>query len=248
MKDNEFAFDERQMETGLNRLIEDLKRMNTSSTEITESDQNSLSLVVNEALNGVDIRKRFPLFYDHLLCCMALRKQFIENLLSLKETWNSESTPTFATSQADLAFLHKKVQPLNPAAHDWKVILQRTVEQLMSVFAAPQATLRGEVSVSEPVYTLLRSEFLLDQTTYSLILEGTLNDNRDDVLTLTLNMAAAEGVFHPLLAKITWGEYSTEVQINSEGRTRVDDLPLQAVFDDTQAKIVADLQVTLKAV
>jgi hypothetical protein len=101
MKENNFDFDERQMETGLARLIEDLKKLDTSSKEISENDQNSLSLVVNEALSGVDIRKRFPVFYDHLLSCKALRKLFVDNLLSLKEEAELE-IPLLSRSPAQI--------------------------------------------------------------------------------------------------------------------------------------------------
>jgi hypothetical protein len=127
------------------------------------------------------------------------------------------------------------------------VTLQRTAEQLMAAFTSPQATMRGETSVSEPAYTLVRSEFLLEETTYSLIIEAALHEKREDVLTLTVNIAAAEGEFHPLVVNIKWGEYQSKVQVESEGRKMIDDLPLGKVFDEALEKIVADLQVTLTA-
>lgn len=247
MKENEFPFDERQLEDGLNRLIEDLKKLNTSETEVTENDQNSLSLIVDEALKGVDIRKRYPTFYDHLLRSGALRSLFIECILDLKETPAFAELCSFPVTHADLGFLHKGSAAPQSAKTDWKVTLERTAEQLMPIFFAPQANTRGTLNTLEPFYTLLRSEFMLDQTTYSLIIEGAWHDRRDDALILFINLATSHGDFHPLHALLKWGDYTSEMTLNSEGRVRIEDLPFKAVFNENLEKIAANMQLTLTA-
>lgn len=244
MKENEFPFDERQLEGGLKRLIEDLKKLNTSSSEITERDQNSISLIVDEAIKGVDIRTHYPAFYERLLQSLALREQFIESVEDLRAP--AESVEPFPARHTDLAFLHAQEKGSAHTASDWKVTLERSAEQLMAIFFAPQLNYRAGESLTDPAFVLLRSEFLLDKTTYSVIVESRLHEERDDALALSINVAASSGDFQPLQASLHWGGYSTAVVINAEGRTQIEDLPIASVFNETQDQITEDLQLTLK--
>lgn len=248
MKEHEFPHDEHQLEDGLQRLIEDLQRLDTSGTEITTRDEDSLSLIVDEALKGVDIRSRYPAFYDHLLRSFALRTQFIECVQELKETVSAEAIDTFPVKPADLAFLHRS-EPVQiaPQQH-WKVTLQRSAEELMTAFFSPQMSLRGAQSSQETAFTLLRSEFLLQDTTYSVILQGRLHDTREDVLTLSLNVAAAAGKFQPLQSSLQWGSFQTSNPVPHEGNTPLPDLPFSSVFNDSLDEIMADLHLTLTVV
>ena len=63
MKEHDFPQDEHQLEDGLQRLIEDLKKLNTSETPTSVHDQESLSLIVDEALKGVERAPNRSLFY-----------------------------------------------------------------------------------------------------------------------------------------------------------------------------------------
>jgi len=245
MKEHEFPQDKHQLEDGLQRLIEDLKRLNTSGTEILARDEDSLSLIVDEALKGVDIRTRYPAFYDHLLRSFALRSMFIECVQDLKETVSAEVINAFQVKPSDLAFLHHSEPTQISSEPHWKVTLLRSAEQLMTAFFAPQLGLRGADSSHEPSITLLRSEFLMQDTTYSVILQGRLHDTRDDVLLLSLNVAAAAGKFHPLQSSLQWGSFKTSIAVSHEGSTPLPDLPFSSVFNDSLDEIVADLHLTL---
>lgn len=245
MKEHDFPQDERQLEDGLQRLIEDLKRLNTSESKISVEDQESLSLIVDEALKGVDIRRRYPAFFDRLLRSSALRALFVECVQDLRETDRSNEGFTFAFKPADLAFLHPAVANGAVKEPRWKVCLQRSTEQLMTAFFAPQLNLRGAESSDEPNITLLRSEFLMQGATYSVMLQGRLHDSRDDVLQLSLNVATAEGTFQPLESTLEWGSFKSSAPIEHEGDTPLPDLPFSSVFNDSQDKIEAELYLTL---
>jgi hypothetical protein len=245
MKEHVFPQDERQLEDGLQRLIEDLKRLNTSDSKISIHDQESLSLIVDEALKGIDIRQRYPAFFDRLLRSSALRSQFIECVLDLREIDDPTEGMAFPVKPADLAFLHS-AQPENAKNEThWKVRLQRSAEQLMAAFFAPQLNFRGSESAAEPGITLLRSEFLMQGATYSVMLQGRLHDTRDDVLQLSLNVAASEGDFQPLQSTLEWGSFKSCAPIDHEGDTPLPDLPFSSVFNDSQDKIEAELYLTL---
>jgi len=246
MKEYPFPVDEHSIEDGVDRLIDDLKNINSSGSDISERETDSLSLIVDEALNGVDIRNQYPDFYASLLKSFELRSLFIETLLQLKQPPDPEVERSFAVSRADLAFLRTPAQ--SSPITDWKITLQRTRDQLMSVFFPPQTVLRsGGSALSEPFYTLLRSDFKIDQTLYTLMVEGTLHENRDDALAIFLNVAVSQGTFHPLQATLKWGTYASLTGLNAEGRTRIADLPLCTVFDDSLRQVEADLALTLTA-
>lgn len=246
MKQYNVPLDGHEIGDGLDRLIEDLKKLNLSESEVSEHESNSLSLMVDEALKGVDIRSHYPTFYTRLLKSFALRQQFIEAILLLKQPALPEAESLFAVTHADLAFLHSP----SPAPHmgetQWHVILQQTKEQLMSVFFPPRVVFRaGAAALADAHYTLLRSEFAVNQTLYTLLLESTLHENRADALALFLNVAVSDGSLRPMHASLHWGGYAAEATLSAEGRTRLPDLPISAAFDVDQQQIQADLNLTL---
>lgn len=248
MKQYNVPLDGHEIGDGLDRLIKDLKKLNLSESEVSEHESNSLSLMVDEALKGVDIRSHYPTFYTRLLKSFALRQQFIEAILLLKQPALPEAESLFAVTRADLAFLHSSPPARFATEAPWPVILQQTKEQLMSVFFPPQVVFRagaGARGFTEAYSTLLRSEFAANQTLYTLLLESTLHENRADALALFLNVAVSGGSFRPMHASLHWGGYAAEATLSAEGRTRLPDLPISAAFDADQQQIQADLNLTL---
>lgn len=245
MKEHDFPQDEHQLEDGLQRLIEDLKKLNTSETPTSVHDQESLSLIVDEALKGVDIRKRYPAFYDRLLRSSALRAMFIEFVEALRETDSFIDEPAILVKPADLAFLHRSEEVKTIAEPVWKVSLHRSAEQLMAAFFAPQLSFRGNAATDETPITLLRSEFLMQGATYSVMLQGRLHETRDDILQLSLNVAASDGPFRPLQSTFEWGDFKSTALIGHEGDTHLPDLLLTSVFNQSLDKIEAELLLTL---
>ncbi len=245
MKEHDFPQDEHQLEDGLQRLIEDLKKLNTSETPTSVHDQESLSLIVDEALKGVDIRKRYPAFYDRLLRSSALRAQFIEFVQDLRDTDAADDDLPVLVKSADLAFLHHSEPVKSSTEPVWKVSLHRSAEQLMAAFFAPQLGFRGNATTEETAITLLRSEFLMQGATYSVMLLGRLHETRDDILQLSLNVAASDGAFKPLRSTLEWGKIKSDALIDHEGDTCLPDLPLASVFNRSLEKIEAELFLTL---
>lgn len=64
-----------------------------------------LSLVVNDALEGVDIARRYPTFYRRLLADPQLRRAFLEALEILEKDKTGELVPLPDQLDVDLTFL-----------------------------------------------------------------------------------------------------------------------------------------------
>ncbi len=80
--------------TSADRLQDDLAQF--SEADITAEDNAMLSLVVDEALQGVDIVKTYPDFYQQLLANAELRQAFLNALEMLEgdQPGESETPPT----------------------------------------------------------------------------------------------------------------------------------------------------------
>jgi hypothetical protein len=74
-------------------LLADLSRWNQDTGPCREADLDLLSIVVEEALRGVDISKRFPGFWDRLIANAELRAAFLESLALLEESREGRLRP-----------------------------------------------------------------------------------------------------------------------------------------------------------
>lgn len=96
----------------------------TLSPVTDESDRDMLSLVVHDALMGVDISQRYPTFWGKMLAAPALYQAFIEALELLEADGRQELTPALPTTVAALTFLQKEpvAQPVTVTAGDnWRI-------------------------------------------------------------------------------------------------------------------------------
>jgi hypothetical protein len=74
-------------------LLADLARWNQDTGPCREADLDLLSIVVEEALRGVDISKRFPGFWGRLIANAELRQAFPESLEMLEESREGRLRP-----------------------------------------------------------------------------------------------------------------------------------------------------------
>ena len=226
---------------------------NNSSTLMVDSDM--LSLVVSDALKGVDISIRYPAFYRKILNNDDLRQAFVDALGSMENEKQSETAVLPLPIIPALDFLsHQLQQPaiIKLGADKWRTIWRQSIEQLQSIFSPPELAYRSDPSLYEdPWITLLRGEVEVAGSLYTVMLECTPAVETDEALAVSFNIAVTlEAPIDlpqiPLEATLQWGLYNKTIVISEEGRIKFPNIPLSAILDEEQQNVNAELSLTLE--
>jgi hypothetical protein len=253
MNENRNRSEKPKNQKAMRRLEQELAGIASASAPVSVADNEMLSLIVNDVLKGVDIAARYPTFYQELLKNSNLRQAFLEALESLEKGAEPVALPQ--ASKTSLAFLTSclpQAVPERLAGGGWKIGLQRTIEQLQSIFSPPKLAYRSDPSLSEdPWFTLIREEFDVEEAQYAIVLECTLSEDDAKALSADLNFAVTiraekDRPRFPIQATLQWGTYHEMIQITEEGRTRFPNIPLSSVFDDEHLNVQADIQLSLQ--
>lgn len=226
---------------------------------IDEGDYEMLSLVVNDALEGVDISRRYPAYYQKMLTNPQLFEAFLEMVEVLEEdrAGQLESPPEKATY--DLSFLDKST-PLpivtQKETGQWTIIWQQAAEKFQSLFlhpGFPPLAYRGIDLLEENYFTLLRGEAALGEKTVDMMLEAAWDgDEERRALRLILTVAFfSEGTtpgerLPDIQVDLKWGNYNETTIIDQYGQGTFPLLPFQAIADPTNQLINANLQIRLE--
>jgi hypothetical protein len=236
--------DEEEMIRG---LMQDLLIFGHSSADPEETINEPIDLMVDQALQGIDIRKRYPTFYQKLLKNQFLRQQFIDALASFTSPVGKSIDPYIGSTKFDFSFLNRSTNKIT----GWPIFLNQSRPQLKTVLFSIGLGYRDAVDPgSEPIYTLLRQDFSLAGTLYSVSVHSKLAYTNEDVLNTTLSLTTenneTRGIF-PIQASLRWGEYTADVTIEREGKLSLPDIPLSRVLDDEMTDVKADLYLTLSS-
>lgn len=256
MSDYQNKFDLAKRQKAFEKLRNDLAEFgaNASSTLMAENDM--LSLVISEALNGVDISIRYPEMYRKILNNGDLRQAFIDALGSVEEE-QSESLAIPLPEKPALTFLSRQEQLpmiIKFGADKWRTVWRQSVEQLQALFSPPELAYRSDPSLYEdPWITLLRGEADVDGSVYTVMLECSPAEETDDALAVAFNLAVTLETNvalpqAPLEATLQWGLYNQTIAIAEEGRTKFPDLPLTAILDEELQNVKAELSLTLETI
>ncbi len=237
------------------RLIDDLFEFDVQTLPTSEADNEMLSLIIDEVLKGVDISVRYPTFYQKLLHNADLRQTFVDVLESMEKASENESIKLPKISMSNLPFLtnqkpHSNLEKFGK--NQWRITWQQTIEHLQSIFSPPELVYRSDPSLFEdPWLTLLRGEVDVAGSQYIVLLECSLAKDSDEALAVSLNLAVtletpAEATQNPLYATLQWGLYDESLPISDEGRTRFPHIPFQAILDEENQRVMADLNLILE--
>lgn len=235
------------IENAIKGLMDDLAKCSVSSEDAEDTAaSNSLDLMVDRVLHGIDIRKHFPTFYQKLLQNINLRRQFIDLLSLCSAAMPSPRDPYLINARLDLSFLKKKT--LKDAG--WPVSLSQPRVELMNIFFPAQASYRAAEDLGiTPVYTLLRKDFTLGEIIYSVLINGTLAE-QDQSLNANLNLAVsddASAVAFPIRAALRWGDYAADFSLLQAGKQTLPDIPLSQIFNEDLTEVKGDLYLTLSS-
>ena len=251
MSDNQFHSSKRQ--EAVKRLAADLGQLNTSDVSGTMEDEEMLSLMIEEARQGIDLAERYPSFYQKLLNNPDLRQDFLDILESTEE--EDLPIPWAEGGDTNLSFLAEfSRQPVIAKLGDhWRISWQRNKDQLQAIFFPFKLAYRSDFTPSEDLwFGLLREEIEFDDLLYTIALECTFSEESQNAFAAFLNVAITIGTKapqppFPVQLSLQWGTYSETLRITEEGRARFPDIPIDKVFDDERKKIDTELSLTLEA-
>ncbi len=246
-----------KQQSALRKLSDDVANVDRHADIFSAGDKDMLSLIVSDALMGIDISKRYPTFYKKLLGDATLRQAFIDSLEMMEKSNNNELITLPSAIQKELTFLAET--PFSPKITDlgenkWQIRWHQTVKQLQSVFFPPDLGLayRADPNLLEDTcFTLLRGDVDFHGKVYSLQLECGIAENVEDALATFLHLAVTFESKHaqredPLLATLVWGKYGETLEILNQGRVRFPDIPLTAALDEERRNIISDLSLTIE--
>ncbi len=219
----------------------------------TAEDEDMLSLVVDDALQGVDIIKQYPAFYRKLLNNSELRQAFLDALDLLERSETGELTPLPEMSPPDLSFLKADSAP-NPiiehfSPEKWRVTWRLLQDQLANLFMPSNLVYRSDpLDLEDNGTVLLRSQVDVDGTQIDLFLEAIRRVDEPNRLYLSLSTTSLTSTQLPAVqAHLQWGAFQQTVVIDQYGRARFQPLPLTAVLDETTQTFQDDLQLILES-
>lgn len=223
-----------------------------SSPPILDEDEKMLSLVVDDVLKGIDIRTRYPAFFNKLMADSALQEAFLDVLTLMVEGEEEGLAPPPMLSP-NLDFLRKPTaQPEIKWSKDhWQVVWQQTIAYLQSVFFPQESGMafRGDDLFEDPWFVLLRGEASIEDTQLSFMLEASQVKERSDLLNIALSIAVntpPSDQLVALYANLKWGNYDETERINQQGRVNFPPLRLQSILDEQLKSLRADLLLTVE--
>lgn len=251
---SELPFHSSKRQEAAKRMAEDLRHFDAARGVETNEDEEMLALLVEEAYKGIDISKRYPDLYQTLLSHPDLRQSFLDLLESMDEEGAGLPIPWAEAEDVDLRFLEGEASrpQVGKLGDHWSIRWQRTIASLQGLFAPSQRVYRSDPSLSEdPWFPLLREEISVENLRYTIALECTFSEEREEALSPFLNIAVTvetvtEHPPFPVQSSLEWGPYRQTIQIFEEGRVKFPDLPLNMIFDEDLRNLRAGLHLTLE--
>jgi hypothetical protein len=248
------SFDNGKKAKASQKLANHLAGLISERSLLSIEENEVLSLIVDEALKGVDIEIQYPDFYGRLLKNAALRQAFIDTLEMMEAEKEGLLTPIPSGRKPSLAFLHKEPRQID--AHQvgmehWQIRLQRTIQELRNIFSSPKLVYRADANLyDDNWFTVLRDEIELGGSSYAILLECGISKETEEALSASLNLAltleATTSSGSPVYATLHWGKYNETITIAEEGYVRFPDIPFSATFDQQSQEINADLDLVLE--
>lgn len=234
---------------GLDRLREDLA--GSRAAVLTDNEADMLTVVVNDALEGIDIKKQYPAFYQQMLDEPRLYHAFLEALSALEVEGREIEEPHPETEPIDLSFL-ERVRTLAPAiskvSGGWRLVWRREAanlhELLVLAFRGPLGVERATRSFLEDDHLALLNTRVDEADQMEILLEGVRMPDNPNRLQLHLFVSATP-LPERLQATLKWGDYEATVPVEG-GHAELPALLLADVLDETGQLVREDLELTLE--
>ncbi len=242
-------------ETG-DQLFTDLSRLaNSSQSTSQDEDYEMLSIVVNDALIGEDIMKKYPAFYARMLADKELRTAFIDTLELLEEgqTWEDIDSPDLGPINLD--FIQEVIsRPKVQKSAKGKLTLywHRTAEQIQAMLQInnlqPRGVFRsGEYDVGGEQINILQSRVEVEEQELEIRLEASQDITSPDYFNLMIVMQMADDLSQRFEATLAWGAYRETAEVNQFGIAKFPPLKSDQIFTPT-GELMHGLDLQLKQI
>lgn len=229
------------------------KALNSSKNLMGRSDSLSedfefLSLFIEEAMNGVDVARRYSDYYQKLLTNRDLRRSFLD-IIQLMEDDLLHALETLPEPvRGNLQFLLEE----NQAGRSWQFNWRRSMEQLQEIFAPPQLAYRAapELGSGEEIRVLQDAFTIDDKLKYSITISCTLSEIIENGLDIFINVgiSSKNEIIHssrPIEITLSWGNYKETAIITKDGRHPLPTIPLNFIFDNSIEHVTSAVELTI---
>lgn len=211
---------------------------------LSMDSESMIDLLVNEALDGVDLRVRYPEEFRRLLADPEQHDLFLAVLESFELIPAGQRPPEARHPAAPSA----RPEPVARAAAEpgvWQVQWQMAADLLDSLFLLTAGAFRsGALDEEDRWVTLVRDEVAVGALQVLVVLDGRLDD--DDSLIPTLHLVA-DAADEPLEAwgRLTWGSQVLEIQPTLAAGTPLPAVPLKDLLHPDRQSFRASLSLDL---
>jgi hypothetical protein len=235
------------------RLLADLNHPAQSSS-VAEADYQMLSLVVNDALEGIDVTVQYPNFYRKLLANAELSQAFLDALAVLSGEDADELNLLPQELSQDLSFLQTAVSPPPTIQQTLSGLFQAAwellAEQLNQKFflpPEPAPVFRSSSLLEDTSIVLLRDDIVVGDRQYDVILEAVSPLDKPEQLQLNMLVTPlADGPLPTMKASLQWGSVELTSVPDRYGRAQFPLLPLHTILDESGHHILSDLHLSLE--
>jgi hypothetical protein len=213
----------------------------------------TLTLILGEALLGVDISTRYPRFYYRLLADSILRQDFLDGLELLEAEISGTSILLPESPSRDLAFLAdlERIQAAvkQEEAHRWRIYWHYPRTRLQILLEPALYEVRSQVDLGESIpdemcISLVDEQVLVGSTFVSALVEVYCLSQRPDTLRLAF-FISTQGKVSSIQSTIRWGAYQETLAGELELITGV---PFAAILDSTGRFVDCDFELVVEAV
>ena len=225
-------------ETG-DHLILDLSKLTPSpQQDFTDEEYDMLSIVVNDALLGIDVTKKYPAFYARMLADEELQTAFLDTLELLEQSRAGELPDYVEQDAINLDFLQQVIsKPLirkSPRGM-LELIWQRTAEQLQNMFYIASLTSgvvhrSGDSMLDGSYINILHSQVEIDDQELEIRLDATQTITDPENLDLLISVSVPELLPRRFEATIAWGEYRESAEVNKYGLAKFPPLKTRQIL------------------
>lgn len=221
-----------------------------------QGDDVMLSVVIDDAMDGVDITERYPEFYRRMLQNPKMFQEFLDalELLEADRVGTLEDVPALAVAVQEKRPKDTEPEIILNGPRAWIARWMQGVDQLSSIFMDFGPVLqpeyrRGLGMLDEHPMSLISSHLSVENTDLGVRLTAALSDDPDSMdlqLMVALLDDDSEAVrSNSLEASIQWGDYYQTSSIDEEGRAFFPPLPISAIMDNSGESVNTELLLML---
>lgn len=233
-----------ETDTELKARLDGLRAMLDQHGYPDEGDDDVITLLVSEALDGVDLQARYPQAFARLLQSPDQQELFLAALESFEADTAeiASATPAITADLPSRAQLQRASEP-----GTWEARWALAAHTLQALFQPAELVYRdGTEDEEERWITLLRDELAVGDYRAAIVLDGRFTDkgSLEPQLKLAVEQDGREVLFEAW-GELSWGQYRTLLERTGSYRNRLPSVALNDLLSPESFTVQAALDLTL---